>query len=180
MSEAFFEAIQKGDAERVREMVKADASLASARNEQGISAPLFALYNQQFEVADAIASARDDLDVFEAAAMGETGRVKDLVDELPQRAVEPASDGFYPLHLACFFGRAETVELLLARDVDANAATANQIRPLHSAMANGDAASRRRIARMLLKAGADPNAQQQGGFTALHSAALHGDKDMAE
>ncbi|HSR54585.1 MAG TPA: ankyrin repeat domain-containing protein, partial [Acidobacteriota bacterium] len=143
MSTEFFEAIKKGEGERVDQMLGADGSLASASNEQGVSAPLFALYNQQFEIADRIAAARDDLNVFEAAALGDVDRLKGLVNELPQRAVEPSSDGFCPLHLACFFGRVEAARYLIDQDVDVDRPTSNpmEIRPLHSAFANRDAQS---------------------------------------
>ena len=143
-----------------------------------VSPLLQALYERRPADADAILAGGPELDVHEAAAVGDVDRLRDLTDADPQLVRAVASDGFTPLHLAAFFARPRAVRLLLDRGADPGAVAVNEMRvtPLHSAAAAGD----RESMRMLLEAGADPNARQQGGFTALHAAEALGDREMAE
>jgi adenosylhomocysteine nucleosidase len=163
---AIFEAIEQGDAERVREL----ADAAGEQDDQGVSALLYAQYYGRADLVDALRPRKGELDVFEAAALGEVERLRELIDADRSLVNAYAPDGFFPLGLAAFFKHREAVRLLLDRGADANQLSRHArivVRPIHSAAADGGDVE---IARMLLDAGADVNAEQPGGFTALDAA----------
>jgi ankyrin repeat protein len=178
--EEVIEAIMSGDDVRARGLVEEDPSRARARDENGVSALMLAQYHGRGELATLLRSLAPDLDVFEAAAFGDTDRLAAVLDADAELVNRYASDGFTPLQLAAFFGHPSAVELLLERGAETNATAKNrlQVQALHSGCAspeNGaDAAAALRIARALLDNGADVNAKQQQGFTPLHAAAHHG------
>ena len=173
-----FEAIASGDVDRVRELVAADPSVAAARGADGVSALLQARYRGRLDLVEALLEAGPELDVFEAAALGDTTRLRELLDADPELAGAWSSDGFTPLHLAAFFGHEEGARMLLEHGADVGAVARNTmaVEPLHSAAAAGQAG----IAQALLDAGADPNARQQGGFVALHAAGQNGDAALTQ
>ncbi|CAN5146374.1 hypothetical protein BH20GEM2_BH20GEM2_21810 [soil metagenome] len=169
-------AVREGEAATVEELLRAEPSLAGARDDAGVSALLLALYHGHPEVAATLAAGVEALDVWEAAALGDTERLHALLQDDPELARAEAPDGFSPLGLAAFFGRREVVEVLLGSGADPNTASNNAMRvtPLHSAVAHRDGEVAAAVAEALLAAGADPNVRQQGGWTPLHQAAAHG------
>lgn len=171
-----FEAITAGDAERVKALVTRDPSLASARNSAGVSALQQARYQSRLDIVDTLVATGHELDVFEAASLGDARRLSALVDADPARATAFSADGFTPLHFAAFFGTREVARLLLERGADPDAVARNpmMVRPLHSAAAAG----RTEIVELLLARAADVNARQQGGWTTLHAAAANGNAPM--
>jgi ankyrin repeat protein len=143
-----------------------------------VSPLLQALYEGRRDDALALAAGRDDLDVFEAAALGDTFRVHTLVADEPALARARSVDGFTALHLAAFLGSLDAMVVLLdaGADVAAVADNAMRVQPLHSAAAARDTPK----CALLLLRDAPVNAVQQGGFTALHEAAMHGALDRVE
>jgi ankyrin repeat protein len=140
-----------------------------------------ALYQGKTDEAKAIAAARPDLDVLEAAAIGDLERLRALLDEDPSLANAWSDDGFTPLHYAAFFGQPEAAKLLIERGADLEARSTNRefaldAAPLHSAVA----ARERGTIEVLLDAGADVNAVQHGGFTPLLEAAQSGQAEVVE
>jgi uncharacterized protein len=138
---------------------------------------LQAVYRGDQARVDELLSAAPELDVFEAAAVGKTERLRELLDEDPSLANAWAPDGFQPLGLASFFGHVDTARLLVERGAEVNSASRNDLRvmPLHSAAATGDPETRYELAKLLLDHGADPNARQQDDFTPLMAADQYGD-----
>jgi ankyrin repeat protein len=141
---------------------------------------LQAIYHGDQARADELLASDPELDVFEAAAVGRTERLRKLLDEDPDLANAWAADGFQPLGLASFFGHLEAVRLLLARGAEPNSASRNEMKvmPLHSAAATGDPEARYEIAKLLLEHGADSNARQQDDYTPLMAADQHGDERL--
>ena len=178
METSLFEAIATGDQNAVERMLRENPSAARARNEDGVSAILLALYHRRPEIATRLAAAAGELDVFEAAAVGAVDRLIALLDEDQDRVGACSPDGWTPLHLAAFFGQPSAARLLLERGASTGAvgpnAMANQ--PIHAAAAGRHA----EIVALLLDHGADPNARQAGGWTALHQAAQNGSAALAE
>jgi ankyrin repeat protein len=177
---ALLAAIAAGDEAAVEAMLAIDAALARTRDAQGVSAICRAVYAGHDGIARRLAAGRSDLDVFEAAVLGEVGRVRELVAAEPGLRDAYAPDGFHPLGYACFFGRRELFDLLLACGADVSAPARNpmQVRPLHSAAAHADPELALYLTEALLAAGASPNVVQQGGFTPLHEASLRGHVEM--
>jgi uncharacterized protein len=171
-----FDAIQSGDAGRVRDLLRADPSLGAARDATGVSAVMHAQYHRRPDLVAAVLDTGPELDVFDAAALGRVDQLRELLDEEPERARWWSGDGFSPLHLAAFFGHSDAVALLIERgaDVVAVARNAMRVQPLHSATAGHDVAT----VRLLLAAGADPDARQHGGWTPLMAARQHGDAEI--
>lgn len=174
-----WEAIAAGDEDAVREHLANRPEAAGTRNAAGLSPVLHALYNGRRAVADILLEANPPLDVFDAAAVGRTRGLEELLDADPELARAWSPDGFTPLHLAAFFGQADAVELLLQHEAEVDVVARNadiHVAPLHSAASGGHA----EIVKRLLEHGADPNAAQDGGFTPLHSAAQNDDRDSVE
>ncbi len=169
-----FEAIEADDTAEVRRILAADPGSAATRNAAGVSALLCARYRQNQALVDAVLEPDPELDVFDAAALGRTDRLTELLDDNPELAKEWASDGFTPLSLAAFFGQPQAVALLLDRGADVSAVSRNamEVQPLHAATAARNA----EIVTLLLDAGADPDARQHGGWTPL-AAARHSGQD---
>ena len=139
---------------------------------------LAAVYRGDESRVKEILAADPPLDVFEAAAVGRTERLEELLDTDPGLVSAWTEDGFTPLHLAAFFRQPEAARLLVERGALVDVVARNdelQVTPLQSAAA----ARQEETATLLLDRGADPNAQQRGGFTALHSAAQQGDEPLA-
>lgn len=147
-----------------------------------MSAVLQAIYRGDREGAERLAEGKE-LDVFEAAALGRTERLRELLDEDPGRGNAFADDGFHPLGLACFFGHVDAARLLLERGADVNAVARNehiQTAAIHAAAASGDTGSdestRYELVKLVLEHGADPNLEQGGGFRAIDAARQNGDE----
>jgi len=172
-----FELLQAGDEAGIRSLLDQDRSLANVRDAGGISLLMQALYRGRGDLAQSIADKKQELDIFEAAALGRTELLKRFVAD--QSLVSAFSaDGFSALHFACYFRQPGAAQILLTAGANAALAARNptQVMPLHSA------ASARNLeaARLLLEYGAPVNARQQGGWTPLHAAAQNGDGAMVE
>ncbi len=176
MSEDIFEAVRQNDLEQVSELIEREPELARARNQNGVSVLMQAVYESKPEIAKRLRGAVGDLDLYEAAALGDVARLQTLLAANAAQVNSRSSDGFAPLHLACFFRQPEAAQVLLAAGADAGAVSAHRIAVIHSAAASRDAG----LVKLVLAAGADPNAQQHGGYTALQSAAMHNNVEMVQ
>jgi ankyrin repeat protein len=152
------------------------------RPDTTVSPLLDALYRDDSDTVESLLTSEPELDVFEAAALGRTDRVRQLLDEDPERAHEWSSDGFTALHLAAFFGHAPAARLLLEHGADPALRSRHQfikVTPLHSAVAREGAADVE-TAKVLIEGGAPIGAREEGGHTPLHSAASNGSRPMVE
>jgi ankyrin repeat protein len=170
------EAIRIGDEVRVNALLDADPKLVHGGGAAGMAPLLLAIYTKRPLMAKLLLGRGAVLDVFAAAAMGETAACREFIqgDEVLLQMAN--SDGWTPLHLACFFGHLETVEMLLEMGADVMARSANA---MHNTALHAAAASRSQdICAALLSHGADVNATQQAQYTALHAAAANGDLEI--
>ena len=175
MSEAFFEAIERGERDEVERLLAADPGLIHTRQE-GLSPILVAAYHGHREVASFLADKTVALTIFEAAATGKINNILRLLARDPQLVNSYAADGFQALGLASYFGHYDVVEYLLKAGAPVNVPSRNDLRaaPIQSAAAAGHV----KIVELLLKHKADPNVREQGGYTPLHAAAQNGDRNM--
>ena len=136
---------------------------------------LEALFRGDRAACDALLASDPELDVLEAAALGRTDRLAQVLDADALAARTP--EGYDAIGLAAFLGGPGAVGMLLEHgaDPDGDADNPQRVRPVHAAAAASD----RESLRLLLEAGADPDARQQRGFTALHAAAHRDDTEMA-
>jgi len=175
--ERCLEFLSAGNADGLRRLLELEPECAEGRDANGVSLVMLALYRGRRDMADAVALKKKYLDIFEAAALGRIDRLKELA--VDRSAVDARSgDGFTALHFAGFFGQGEAARVLIAAGaaVDAVAANAMKVMPLHSA------ASARNLeaAQCLLEHGAPVNARQAGGWVPAHAAAQNGDQAMVE
>ncbi|MFO0899709.1 MAG: ankyrin repeat domain-containing protein [Pirellulales bacterium] len=175
---AALEAIAAGDRTALEALLKADPQLAAARDRQGVSLLMQAIYRQQRELVALLLERGAPIDAFAAAALGDLAELRSQLAATPALLAEFSPDGFTLLHLAAFFGQTELVGELLSCGANAGAVANNamQVQPLHSAVA----LRQWEAARLLVAAGADVNARQQGGWTPLHAAAAGGDLAIAQ
>ena len=178
LTQKYFQAIMDGNPAGVVELLDADPSLLNKRMPSGVPAMLFAMYYGQPLIVRTLLERGAAVDVFSAAAIGITGRLRSLLSEQPDLANAVAPDGFSPLGLASFFGQKEAVELLLEKGAAVNAAALNsqRVMPLHSAAAG----QHYEIAKLLVEHGALVNAEQEGGFNPLHAACQNGQVEMVK
>lgn len=177
MSDELIDVVKRGDAATVTRLLDGDASLLAAKS-GNVSAILLALYHGQRDIARLFVERGAQLSFYEACALGEEARVRELLDADPSLLDRRSDDGFPPLGLAIFFGQPQLARMLIERgaDVNAHAENAQRVAPLHAAVAVCD----RETARLLLERGADANAKQQGDFTPLHGAASRGDIELGK
>jgi ankyrin repeat protein len=180
--EQLVQVIAANDAFKVGALLSEDPGMVSTRDSEGRTPILLALYFRHEDLAKLIRERTPTPDLFDAAALGETELVAELLETAPQGAQAVAPDGFAVLGLAVYFGRFETAELLLKAGANPDTSSTNpfRVRPIHSAAAHRDPATSLKMVRMLLEQDADPNVAQAGGWTPLHQAAAHGRKEIVK
>lgn len=178
MREAFIEAIKTSDIQAVKKMIAADSTLADVKTDSGVSAILFSAYYGQLEISHLLRQHCTQLDIFEAAALGDEHAITQILATQPEVIDSFAPDGFTPLGLAAYFGHLSVVSLLISHNADVNRAANNpqQVTPLHSAVSRHHL----QIAQVLLSNGADANARQQQGISPLQQAAHGGHLEMVK
>lgn len=178
MAHEIFEAIRAGDDARVTSLLAANPASAGARDDAGVSAIMQAVYQRRSAIVDLLRAQAGELDIFEAAALGDATRLRSLLRDHPDLICTYSADGFTPLHFACFFSQPAAAEELLKNGADPNAVATNgsKLAVINSAAASSNA----ELVKMLLREGANPDSQQAGGFTALHAAAQHNNTEMIQ
>ena len=177
--EELFAAIKAGDTERVRALVAEDPERASARDANGLSAVLTALYHRQAEALEALLAADPELDVLDAAATGRLDLLRAHVESDQDALGARIARG---LHAAAPRG------LLRRRRRRSGCCSRPGWTPTptrRTRRASGRCTPRSRRATTTPRGrcsrpGADPDCAQQGGFTPLLAAAHHDDAEMAE
>jgi len=169
MAGEIFVAIRSGDTARIAKLIADDPAVARERNASGVSAIMQARYQGRQAIVDLLRPAVGELDVFEAAALGDIARLDTLLNSDSELAQAYSGDGFTGLHLASYFAQADAARSLLRAGADPNAVATNgtKLAVINSAAASGST----ELVTIILEAGANPNWQQDGGYTALHAAA---------
>jgi ankyrin repeat protein len=165
---SIFELIEAGDARGARKLLADDASLASARDDRGLSALMRASYRGG-DVYAAVREAEPELDAWDRIVVGEAA-------DLPA-ADAWSPDGFTPLHIAAFAKNAAAAQALVDAGADVNAfATASfaRVTPLGTCAFVGAT----EVARVLLRAGADPTLTEIEGGSPLEAAMHNGHRDL--
>jgi ankyrin repeat protein len=145
---------------------------------------LEALHGGQEEQVAQMLAESPELDVFEAAALGSTDRLRELLDQEPSLANAYGEDGFQPLTLACFYGHVEAAKVLLDAGADPNTLGRNphiQTNALHAAVASENKGRdvRYELAELLLTRGADPSIPQgTNDSRAIDAARQNGDEEL--
>jgi ankyrin repeat protein len=172
----FFDSVRTGRVQRLRRLLDENPRLLEATDDNGATAVLEALYYGQPGALDLLLEQGSALNIFEAAALGRAGRLRELLDCDGARVLAVSASGHTALHLAALYGRTDAVRLLLERGADPNAptTTGRQATPLHCAALRGHLAA----VRLLLAGGADVNVADRGGETALHLACRSHDSSM--
>lgn len=177
MSQLFLNMIRRGETAEIAAAVEADATLARCRDAQDVSALMWAVYTQQPVIRDFLRGHAGDLDVFEAACVGDCERLQKLIaaDAMLARAV--SGDGWPPLHLASAFSGPEAVLFLLEHGAHVHQVSHNPLKnqALHACVTLGNSPE---SIELLLEAGANVNATQAGGYTPLLQAAAAGKKEV--
>jgi len=127
-------------------------------------------------------SPEPSLSLQEAAAIGDVGLVRTLIENGTD--VDSVEDGYFKtaLHRAAISGHKDVVELLLTKGADANRKDEGGRTPLEYVMDdtiqnhNNDVS----LMKLLLSAGADVNIKDQQGRTPLHQAVLNNHKEIVE
>jgi len=177
MSQNFLNLIRSGDTTKIAADVEANPALASCRDAQGVSALMWSVYTGQPVIRDFLRQHVADLDISEAACVGDCACLQRLItsDAMLARAV--SGDGWTPLHLSSAFASPEAVTLLLEHGAHVHQVSHNPLRnqALHACIALGNSAE---VARLLIEAGADVNATAAGGYAPLHLAASNGNREV--
>lgn len=175
-SEDVIAVIQSGNMEHLRQLLSRDPCLAATRDASGVSAIMNSVYRGRIEAVDLLRKCDLSLDIFEAAAVGDTTRLLTLIRQDPSTVNGFTPDGFTALHLASYFSQTEAARSLLEHGASAASVARNptQVTPLHSAATGRNLDT----ARDLLQYHAPVNARQQQGWTALHSAAQNGQQEL--
>jgi ankyrin repeat protein len=170
-------AVSEGDPEKVKKLLEVNRAIAKRPPVAG-SVVLAAIYRGRMDLVEMLRP-HIELDVFDAAALGETGRVKELVDRQADLVRGLTIDGWTPLHLAAFMGHRETAEALLEMGADVTAVSKNEIanQPLHAALAGK---ADRGLVEMLIERGAEVNGRGGSGVRPLHLAAARGDAGLCD
>ncbi len=176
-SERFRQAVQAGDLATVTAMLDRDPSLRYARDTGGVSVYILACLKGQTKIAEELVRHGLVLDIFEAAASGDTKRVDALSKENALIARSRLPDGRTPLHIAAAAGKADMVTALSTRGADLSAGPES---PLLTALDHTDHSVASDMSRFLLMNASDPNARRKDGKTALHVAAARGYDDMIQ
>jgi ankyrin repeat protein len=180
VSKSFLDLVKRGDTQEIADWVKDDPQIAESRDAQGVSALLWAVYSGQTVVRDFLRSGLE-LDLPEAAAVGDAARLRELLGPDPAAAKERANsrsaDGWPLLHLAAAFTDRDTVVTLLdaGAEVDQISQTPMRNQALHALLA---LSKDENVARLLIERGADVNAAQTAGYRPLHQAAVAGREDL--
>lgn len=177
MSQHLLNLIRRGQKTEIAALLTESPDAARSRDSQGISMLLWSVYSRQPDITELLRYHAGDLDVFEAAALGDSKRLSELLASDAMQIWSVSADGWAPLHLAAAFAGPDAVKLLLEHGAHAHQRSHNPQRnqPLHAAIALSN--SMETIC-LLLEAGADVNATQAGGFTPLHQAAAAGRRDL--
>ncbi|HKZ78077.1 MAG TPA: ankyrin repeat domain-containing protein [Pyrinomonadaceae bacterium] len=171
----FFEAIKKGDAQRVVLLINQKPELLTVNTKNGTTAVLFAVFTNHKDIAELLLARGIQPNIFEAAATGRTDLVRELLTQDPQSAKASSADGWTALHLN--WGNPRIAELLLKSGADIEAVSKNRFMatPLQSAVA----AKWSEVARFLISHGANVNCRGDAGFSPLHEAASSGQLEIA-
>jgi uncharacterized protein len=177
MSQHFLNLIRSGDTTTIATEVEANPALASCRDAQGVSALMWSVYTGQPVVRDFLRQHVDNLDISEAASLGECEYLQKLIAEDAMLARAVSADGWPPLHLSAAFADPEAVTLLIEHGAHIHQFSHNPLRnqALHACIALGNSVE---VARLLIEAGADVNVTAAGGYTSLHLAASGGKKEI--
>ncbi len=193
-----FQLIRSGDTPGVALAVKNNPGLLKARDKQGRTALTQAIFLHRDEIAKFLVAKGSPLTAFDAAALGETSILRNMVGGNRSLLKMKDGAGYTLMMVAAFRHHPETVEMLVAMgaplDIYGAAALGltDKIREfisqdsrliagagpaemtaLQVAVSNGSYDA----AKLLLDSGADPNAANDFG-TALFDAAGRGDADM--
>src|SRR5262249_38777289 len=146
------------------------------------SAILAAMYEGDTDALAALLATRPELDVFEAAAVGDGPRIRVLVRARPALVTAVSGDGWTALHLAAYFGQGEAVERLLAAGADPRAPSRNRLAhtALPAALARRAHPPTHPALPAPLARGAAVEAPGAGGYRRLHLAAARGDVSIIE
>jgi RNA polymerase sigma factor (sigma-70 family) len=168
-------AARAGDVERVKALLKADPRLLVARDPMGNTALIIASNSGHDALADLLFDAGVEPGLHEAAAIGDTNRVRAALEQHPEHLDTYSPEGFSPLALAAHFGHADVMRLLIDRGADVNRVATHHlaVTPLHAALFGRQVDA----ALLLIERGADVRLARGGsgwkraGWTPLHYAA---------
>ncbi|WEK18162.1 MAG: ankyrin repeat domain-containing protein [Candidatus Pedobacter colombiensis] len=168
--------IETGSRQDIFDLLTETPTLATKDTSHGMSPILLACYYKKPEIAALIANFANQINLFEACALGKLEETAFITERNPNTVNAFSKDGFTPLGLAAYFGNEEITKLLISRGADANIPANNgyNVFPIHSAVASGNL----NITKILINAGANVNVAQQAGFTPLHAAAQLGDIEL--